>query len=261
MKNIKGQVTIFIIIGILLIGIIVLFFMLKEDVNLPDIGGAKTTTNPSAFLDSCLKDKIRESINLIGRKGGDINPELYIPFKFEGESGFTQISYLCYNQNYYQSCINQQPLLIKHVEEEIHDYISDDIEDCFTQLGSSLENQGYVVNSNYRNFEIELVPKKITAKINAEIILTKSGETSKQTDFKVILPTKLFELAGLAQEITNQQAKYCSFNELGYMLAYPEWSIKEFTAWDSTVIYTLEHEKTKEQFRFAVRGCVIPSGI
>jgi len=260
MTNFKGQVTIFIIIGILLVGIVVLFFMLRDDVNLPDIGGSRTKVNPPAFLDSCLEDKIEESIRILGQQGGNINPKLYKTFKFEGENTASDISYLCYNQNYYQPCVNQQPLLIKHLEEEIHDYISDDVEICFTQLGVSLGDQGYVVNSNYISFSVDLTPKRITTDINAEIILTKSGETSKQTNFKIITPTRLYGLGDLAQEIVSQQAEFCNFNELGYMLFYPDWGIKESNLGEGSIIYTLKNRNTKEMFKFAIRGCVIPLG-
>jgi len=227
---------------------------------LPDVAGTSTETNAPAFLDNCLEDKIRESIKILGEQGGNINPKLYKTFKFNEEAVAKDISYLCYNQNYYQPCITQEPMLKKHLEDEIKNYISSKVKNCFSKLSNDLSSQGFVVDAKYTDFKIDLLPKRIIVDINAKLILTKSGETSIQQNFKVIIPSRFYELVDIAQEITKQQAKYCSFNKLGYMLLYPEYSINDFMTGDSTIIYTLEHRKTKERFRFAIRGCVIAAG-
>ena len=63
----RGQVTIFIIIGILLIGAIALFFLLEGGV-LSDITGGSDEINPNSYMASCTEDKLIEAIELkIGR--------------------------------------------------------------------------------------------------------------------------------------------------------------------------------------------------
>ncbi len=205
-KKCRGQVTIFIIIAIMIIGGVLLFFIFREKI----IPGMSThpEKNPGTFLESCSEDKIREALSLLSSQGGSINPILYKKFRFEDESDFTNISYLCYTQNYYIPCINQEPLLIQHLKKELKDYISEDISDCFDKLTASLNKQGYTTDAKYRGFDIELMERKIMINIDAEITLTKSGETSTQNDFRVVIPSRFYDSALVAQEIVSQEARF-----------------------------------------------------
>jgi len=255
----RGQVAIFIILGIVIIAIITLFLIFGEKV-IPEIGRGKEI-NPVPFLDSCIEDKIKEAVEIISLRGGYIENPLHKTFKFADEEVYTDISYLCYTQNYYIPCINQEPMLIQHLKDEMHDYISEDVDDCFDELVVSLGKQNYVVETRYRGFEVELTEKKVIIEIDAELTLTKTGETSKQEDFKIIIPSRFYDTALVVQEIVSQEAKFCNFEYLGYMLFYPEWNIDKFRTSDSIIIYTVKHRDSNEKFRFAIRGCVIPPGL
>jgi len=259
-RNHRGQVTIFIIIAVVIVSVVALFFLFRSGVKVPGIGIGKETS-PSSFLESCMEDKIKETIEIISSQGGYINNPLNKTFKFANENVFTDISYLCYTQNYYVSCINQEPMLIAHLKNEIKNYISEDVKDCFDGLTSSLDKQGYAVNVEYKGFEVELINEKIVINMDAELTLTKSGETTKQEDFKIITPSKFYDLALVVQEIVSQEAEFCNFEYVGYMLLYPQWDIDKFRTSDSTIIYTVEHKDSKEKFRFAIRGCVIRPGL
>jgi len=256
----RGQVTIFIIIAIVIISAIALFFLFRSGIEIPGIGIGKETS-PSSFLESCIEDKIKETTEIISSQGGYINNPLNKTFKFTEEDSPLDISYLCYTQNYYIPCINQEPMLIQHLKDEIKNYISDDVGDCFDGLTSSLDKQGYSVDVKYRGFEVELMEKKVVIEIDAELTLTKSGETTKQEDFKIIVPSRFYDLAIVVQEIVSQEAEFCNFEYLGYMLLYPQWDIDKFRTSDSIIIYTVEHKDSKEKFRFSIRGCVIRPGL
>lgn len=255
----QGQITIFIIVGILIVSLIALFLFFRTGV-IPGIAKSPET-NPNVFLSSCMEEKIKETIGLISSQGGYIENPLHKNFKFENEKVFTNISYLCYNQNYYLPCINQEPMLIQHLKEEIYNYIFEDVENCFDALTSNLEKQAYVVDVKYQGFEVDLMEKKVVVEINGELVLTKSGETLKHEDFKIIVPSRFYDLAVVVQEIVSQEARFCHFEHLGFMLFYPQFSIDRFRTSDLITIYTLEYRDSKETFRFAVRGCVIPPGM
>ena len=256
----RGQVTIFIIVGIVIIGIVALFFLFRSGVVIPGIG-EKPEKNPNIFLQSCIEDKVKEAVEIISSQGGYINNSLNKTFLFKDETSPTDISYLCYNQNDYLPCINQEPMLIQHLENEMHDYISDDVRNCFNnKLTKSLDKQGYVVDATYRDFEVALMRGKIIIEIDAELTLTKTEETSKQEDFKIIIPSRFYDTALVVREIIKKETEICNFDYGGYMVLYPEWKIDKFVASDSTKIYTIKHKDTAEKFRFSIRGCVIPPG-
>lgn len=258
MRKKRGQVTIFIIMGIIIVSAIALFLILRTGI-VPKIGGGKET-NPNTFLEACIEDKVKEAIEIISSQGGYVNPTLYKRFKFEDEDSPIDISYLCYAQIGGVLCVNQEPMLIQHLKNEIKNYLlqdSDYVEGCFNDLISSLERQNYDVVPVYNGFEVELMPKKIIIDIDAELTLTKTGETSKLENFKTIIPSRLYELADMVQRIVNREATSCEFNHYE-MFLYPKFDINEFgPTLDSSIIYTVRHEKSNEEFIFAVRGCVI----
>lgn len=255
----RGQVTIFIIVAIMLVVFVALFLMLRDKV-VPNAGGGTSEKNPGNFLEICLEDSVKEAIEIISLRGGSLEPELYKSFKFDNENE-GKIRYLCYNQNYYYPCVNQEPVLMQHLQDEIKDYITPDVRDCFDSLTSSLQKQDYVVEvKGYRGFDLTLMPKNIKIDINAEIVLTKAGKRETQNNFEVFIPTQLYGLADVAQEIVYREAKDCYFEQTGYMLFYPKFKITKIQTLDSSIIYRILNKDTEEKFTFAVRGCVIPPG-
>ncbi len=259
LKSKRSQATIFIIAGLIVIGVIALFFIFKGGI--PGKIGGKEEASPEKFLFSCINDKVKDAVDLLLSQGGHISPVIYKTFMFEDEGYYTNISYLCYTRNYYVSCINQEPMLIQHIKEEIKDYINEDVENCFSELKLSLEKQGYEVTSEYNGFEVELMPRRVSINIDGKITLTKTEETSSKENFEIAIPTRLYDLARVVQEITSQEGEYCNFEHLGYMLLNPEFNIDKFRTSDLSTIYTVQHKDSEEKFRFAVRSCVIPPGI
>ncbi len=255
--NKKGQVTIFIIVAVIIVSVIASFFLLKSGI-VPGIGG-KAEKNPNIFLSSCLEEKVREGVKLISIQGGYIENPLNKAFKFEAEESPVNISYLCYNQNNNLLCVPQEPMLIRHLKKEINDYISKDVESCFNQFTSSLEKQGYYLDASYRRFEIELTEGKININIDAEITSTKSGETSKQKGFKVIVLSKFYDLALVVQEIVNKEATAGEFNHYD-IFGYSQFDINKYKTSDSSTIYSVKHRDSNEEFRFIVRGATMRPG-
>ena len=252
----RGQVTIFIIIAIMVISAIALFFVFREEVII-EIGG-KPEENPEAFFNSCIKDKIEESIIVISLHGGYIDNPLHKEFKFEGEN-FVNISYLCYTQSNYAQCINQKPLFTQDLKKEIKNYISSDVEDCFNEMVESF-SRGYIVNSDYKDFEVEILPKRVIIQTDLRMTLTKSGESTEYKNFEITVASRLYEISNLVQEIVNQEAEFCYAEDLGISLTYPEFKIDKLTTGES-LIYSIEHEDSEEKFRFALRTCVIPPAL
>lgn len=251
--------SVFIIVGIIIVAAISLFFLLDGTLT-PSTGGS-SEISPNSYMESCLEDKIMEATELISAQGGYVENPLNFTFKFEDEEDYKGISYLCYNQNYYNPCIVQEPMLIQHLKDEVYNYIQEDVRNCFDDLTSSLESKGFTIDARYRDFEVELISKKVVLNIDAEITATKTDEIKEINDLKTFTSTEFYDLALVVQEIVSQEAEYCNFNHLGYMLLYPEFKIDKFETGDTETIYTVKYKKTEERFRFAIRSCVIPPGI
>ena len=119
-KN-KAQVTIFIILAMLIIVVVAILFLLFRT---PGIQ-VQDVENPQAYIEGCVKDFTEEAIDILSEQGGDINPKGSIEYNNKN------LTYLCYNANYYLPCVNQRPLLVEHIQDEITNYIRPKTEKCF----------------------------------------------------------------------------------------------------------------------------------
>ena len=253
MNNKKAQVTIFIIVGVVIVVLILAFFFLREKV-IPTTE-IRAEKNPEAFLESCIIPKVKEKAKIISENGG------YLEIPFYAALDGKNISFLCYTQNYYRACINQEPMLLKHLKEELQENIQTEIESCFTELKNNLEKQGYSISIGTMNYDVVLIPKKIIINIDRDLNIEKSGETSKYEKFKIDIPSRYYNLGVVAEEINGQEAEFCNFEHVGFMMLYQDYNITKFRKGDGVTVYTIQSRKTKEDFMFAVRSCIIPGGL
>ena len=257
-KQKKGQMTIFIIIGILIVVRILLFFFLRQGI--PKETSSSLEENPESFLGFCLNNKIREAITELSVRGGYIDKGISKEFRFTNEPT-RNITYLCYNKNGYLPCINQKPTFMEDLKSEIKEYISKDVKDCFDGLESSLKRDGHEVELEYTDFEVDIIPGKVIVQTDSNLIFTKSGSTVDSEDFKIEVLSKLYRISLFTQEIVNQEARYCFAEINGISLIYPEFLIDKTKLDDLSNIYRIEHQESKEKFVFAVRSCAIAPGV
>jgi len=254
MKN-KSQVTIFIIIAIIIVGIIILFFLLSGK-NPTDII-KPSMPNPQEYIEKCVKDSSQEAIAIMLPQAGYINPTNYKLYENN------KVAYLCYNINYYFPCINQQPMYIDFLEKEIKSYIESKVKDCFYSLKQEYQNRNYQVNEGSLSLDVELNPKQVNVNINKRFEVSKE-ETNKFEKFTVKFPSPLYDLAVVAQEITSQEAKFCYFEYLGFSLLYPLIAIdKKQVGSEETAskIYIIKDKITGKGLLIAIRSCAMPGGL
>jgi hypothetical protein len=265
-SNKSGQVTIFIIIGILIIAVILLFLFLRNRTG-PSGGGDDEEPQPESYLETCMKEEVFSAIDLISMQGGYRTPPTNSRgFQFTGEPGFTKIAYLCFNYNYYcpgsqMSCINQEPVLLSHLKNELAVEINGTVRNCWNKLGQSLETAGYTVEGLYQGFNLSFTQTKAIIAIKGQLTLTKNNETTRQTNIKVNIPTAYYKIGTLVQEIVNQESRYGKYNGGIMMFNFGTWLINVTSTSSLDKIYTIKHKKTEEKFRFLIRGCVPSFGL
>ena len=123
----RGQVTIFIIIGIAIIAIGVLIYAFYPQIQSLIKPESK---NPAAFMQTCLEDEIEDTVEILSLQGGSVAPEHYLLYQDE------KLEYLCYTNENYRTCVVQQPMLKSHIESEIEREISPVVNTCFEDLKS-----------------------------------------------------------------------------------------------------------------------------
>ncbi len=255
MKTRKAQVTIFVIAALVVLASIAMFFAFRQTAVQQTSGTSEE--NPSSYLESCMENKVREAIGYVSLRGGYISSKPSKAFQFQDEP-VINITYLCYNQNSYLACINQKPAFIDDLRWEIKEYVRSDVQDCFNGMADSFRKNSYEVSLDYEDFNITIVPEKVSIVTDSEITLTKSGQTISEEDIKAEIPSKMYEISLVVQEIVNQEARFCYAEISGISVFYPEFSIDRIKTDSLDNIYDIEHTESRERFRFAVRGCAIP---
>lgn len=251
----RSQVTIFIIVAIILIaavvGFFLIFYKIKPQIFKPSI------TEPQSYIDKCAKDAASEAIEIMMPQGGYIEPRNYRLYKND------KIAYLCYTNLFYKTCVMQEPVYIKHLEDEITEYIAPKIESCFQYLKEELEKQDYKIDMGDMKTATELATKIVRINIERVFVMSKNEETRKFDLFKTAFNSPLYNLAITAIEIANQEAKYCNFEYLGYMVFYPEFNIDKKSVGqgqEASKIYIIQDRYTGKKLNIAIRSCAIPAG-
>jgi hypothetical protein len=251
MERKRGQVTIFIIIAIVIVGLGVAIYALYPRIS-NVFGGAQQS--PEEFIRVCMEDSIRQTIDTLSSQGGSIEPERYFTYNEN------PIEYLCYTNENYKTCVVQQPLLKNHVESEIESNIKGDAEKCFDDLQSTFESRGYTVDLVKGDLRAELLPKRVNVVFENELTLTKGGDTQRYEEFNVVLNNNLYELISIANSIIEWEATYGEADVRTYMGFYPDLKAEKNLRDDGTKIYTLTDRNTGNKFQFASRSLVFPPG-
>jgi len=248
----KGQVTIFIIIGIVLVVAIVGMFVFlgDADVDVP------VDLDPKEFVDKCVRDVVEESVELM-LNGGEASMTHSIMYDGAG------YNYLCYQADYYLPCYNIHPMLETQIEEEIYADTFEDVQDCFDSMSAEFQDQGYEVgcgNVCGTVYTVDLVPGNVRVNLRKEFYVSRGEAVQNFDDFDTDIVSAIWELVGVARDVVNSESTYCHFERNGYMLLYPRYDIHK-TDYSDSKIYRVTDEMTEDEFKFAVRSCAFALGI
>jgi len=251
-KSKSAQITIFVVVAILIVLAIILLFILYQTdiIKIPRKG-----VEPPDYVAKCVKDFSNEAIEIMLEQGGYIEPTNYKLYNDQ------KIGYICYTSNNYIPCVMQEPVYIGFLENEITNYITPYIENCFISLKNQLEKENYIVDMGPMSLSTELMQDKIQIRLKRELTIRKNEETKRYYNFDKSIRDVLYNLAIVAQEIASQEAKYCNFEYVGFMMLYPEFDIDKKSVGYDVKIYSVADRKTGDKLTFAIRSCVIPPGL
>jgi len=247
--NKKGQVTIFIIIALVIVILAVLAYLFVPRI-IKSIRGLEE--NPNQFIQGCLQEEFETIVEKISLQGGSLNPEHYYMYND------SSIEYLCYTNQYYLTCVVQQPLLKQHIENEIAIALKDKIDSCFESLDEEFTSQGYEVSLTKGTYDIELLPKRIIVKTNSNLALNKEA-TERFVAMQIIFNNNLYELTSIANSIINSEATIGSAETTVYMTYYKDLKVEKYKQGDGSTIYILTDRNTEDKFQFASRSVAWPS--
>jgi len=250
----KGQITIFVIIALVIIGFAILIYVFYPKISeFVGIG----VSSPQAYLENCIEDKFDDTLETVSMQGGGLAPENYI--LYDGN----KIEYLCYIDSYYETCVMQKPLVKNYVETEIEKGIANKVEECVSDLKNNYQKKGYSVSMSEGGFSVELLPERVVLNIDKEITLKKGEEVQSfggNKKLNVIFNNNIYELTSIASSILNSEATYGDAETTIYMDLYHNLKVEKYKQSDGSTIYILTDSDKENKFQFASRSVAWPPG-
>jgi len=249
MINKRGQVAIFVIIALAIVGISLILLLYPRFS--PSSSGA--TFSPEEKLRSCIEPTLKKSIESLAKTGGYAEPEGYLNYRGE------KVKYLCYTGNYYKTCVVQQPMIKENFEKELLKVIKPEGEKCFEALKAEYKKRGYEVVASDVSLSFSFEPKKMEMKFEAPMTISKDSVQTFDS-FTVSADSQMYNLLMVSTSIIDYESKWGDSETTDYIYYYPDLKITKDRTEDSSKVYTLRNVVTNESFRFASRSLAWPPG-
>ena len=188
MLNKKAQITIFIIIAILIIAVVVLFFTLRGNLNLPGKPVSPETAEIQNFVQECLDKTSESAIFDIAERGGYEDPS-----KISSTIVFNTPYYLKNDRNIMPSK--------EKIQEEISKYILKQMDFCINNFASFPE---YEITEGKMIVETEIEPERVLVDIDYPLTIIKGDSKSKLEDFSSEVSVRLGIVYDAIAEFVNQ---------------------------------------------------------
>ena len=205
-------------------------------------------------MQNCVEDVFLENTQILSSQGGSMNPTQ--GFIYKGD----KVEYLCYTNQYYDTCVVQKVSLISNIEEELKLSLKQKVSECFSSMKADYEKKDYNPVLKNGDFSVDLLPKKIVLHSNSTLTLSKDS-TVKYESFDVVLDNNLYELASTARVIVNWEKNFGD-SEVKLLMDWdPSIKVEKKLQSDGTKIYIVTDRNTEDKFQFASRSVVWPPGI
>lgn len=208
----RGQVTIFIVLGIVILAIIILFLFIRARVY---FGPATTERLQEEFpmirehVEDCLKQTTGEFVLLIAKQGGYLNPSENTFRYYNGD----KISYLCYNIPKKQVCSNRILMLVD-MEKDLSKAVKQELGNCLNL--ESFKKSGYDLTYGESDLIVKIGTDRITSYLTLPITITKGSASAKESEFKASVDYPLGKLYNIAQDILDLETTVGDFETSTY---------------------------------------------
>ncbi len=254
-RGMKGQLTIFIILAILIVAVVLFIFLFWPKLK---TSGLSEIKNPYAYMEECIEDHIQETIEIITMNGGEYEINEQMSFLYRGE----YIRFLCYTNENYRPCYKQYAFLTTHFENETLNNIREEVNACFDAMRDNYERDGYTVivnDSAEQEMEVRIKPGFVSTKLGKELFLTKGDENQEFKNFELKTMGNLYDVLEVVKNILTWESIVGDSVSEAYMIENPYIKVDKRPK-DNIKLYTVSHRETGEEFKFATRSFALPPG-
>ena len=242
----RGQLTLYIILGIVILAIFIILFSMRYQTLEQDFESEMNSIivpeqiKPAKdYFDVCLKRVTVEGINLIAAQGGYINiPEEKYKRTITDDFSNVLNLYSVYDVAYwfYESSngIKETQVPTKEkMEEELGSYIDNNFNDCY-YFAKSFEDDGFDINYPESIMtEVIINKNNVQVKLNSDLRISLKDVTSDINKLMIISDSKLGELYDLAVRVMEKENEDLFLEEktIDFMSVYEEipFSTTEFS--------------------------------
>lgn len=249
----KGQVAIWVIVALVIVAGIGILLVAGGKKKIDTF--VQETYDVEPYIERCARQAVRQALAEMLPQGGFAQPENYKQYLG------MNVTYLCENIGHFEPCINQHPMLLEEIRGELQRTVEPEIDACFLDLQEIVAERNTEMNLGPLRTDVVLGPGQVRIDIERSVTLEDRGTKRQFEQFDVTIVHPAYDLLQVANEIASQEAKYCYFEYVGYMVLYPRFDIQKVALADSTKIYTISDVKSQEVMRIAIRSCAIPPGI
>jgi len=229
----RGQISIFIIISLIVIGVIIGFFVLKNtsfNIFSSDISLINN------HIESCLEESLFKSLKFFGTQGVvyNVNPE-----------DSKNLSYFNIPYYYYEG--ENRLLPITEIEEILKDYVKSYSDECLDNL-EKFEEQGYKIEKGEKELLVEIKNKEIKIYLEYPLKIIKGKEVTNLDNFEAEVDFDFMGVYRVLDGFIREQDKNPDYVPIGYIgvLSYEEnieVYITDFSI--DTEVYTLVFNDAK----------------
>jgi len=253
----RSQITLFVIIGIVIIGIVALIFIFKDSI----LPSSRININPADYMDECIRGSVDSAQNKVISHGGFLDPKTssvnYVIYNY------TQTSLFCYTSNNQEPCVNNHPVLKKEIESEITSIIKPEIEKCFSEMESKLKSR-IIEKTEIESFKTEIVPGEIRIEVKKRLVLNEGDQTQIIEKFDTEINSPLYSFISLSNEIINQEldcdcenGETCNANLVKLNENNKDFEIsKPAYSGNGEEVFVIKDISTDKDFIFGIRNCV-----
>lgn len=253
----RGQVTLFVILGIVIVAVVVLLLAFRKQI-IPTPATAENLNeimrDIRGQITDCMKSAAEGPIDRIGLQGGYLS----VPAGSYRLWNDATVSYLCYNQPNTEVCSNRM-LTRQHMEEELTSAIENELAQCVDVQGFSmgLIKTFDVVANDPMKAKVTIARENVIVDLNYPVTLKSrsSDNVVSEKKFTVSIDKPLGEFYDVAQDILEAETSAGMFDTLTYMLAkMSRYTIYLQKPYPDKIYQVTLREGSKYIFQFAVEG-------
>ena len=223
----KGQVTLFIILGVLVLGLVGLFFFLRSSIVEERVQEARpvaedvpTEFNPlKVFTEDCLKLTVEEGMIRLGQQGGYIRPREWQRLRFDAIQptdsdgvAFAEdvnIPYWYYNNgpnNELTVSLAKRVPTVEDMEDELERWVEEELAACLN--GYDVFLREFAIEEGDTTATVNILPGIVHVAVEHPLTIQWRDSKTELHNFYVESKSDIVRLHQVASEIVNLEQEY-----------------------------------------------------